>query len=118
MHVTRYFLGHGLLLFYEFHLKSGGIAAVSWLFIRVSHERREWSMSAVTVAASARREYCYGCCISQERGCVVVGYARAAASARSQQMRPQFLWLLKPPSSLLAHALPTLGSGNSAQSEL
>ena len=118
MHVTRYSLGHGLFLLYEFHLKSGGITAVSWLFIRVSHERREWSMSIVTVAASARREYCYGCCISQERGCVVVGYARAAASARSQQMRPQFLWLLKPPSSLLAHALPILGSGNSAQSEL
>ena len=28
----------------------------------------------------------------------------------------QFLWLLESPSSLLAHALPTLGSGNSVDS--
>ena len=98
--------------------KKRGYCCCIMVFIWVSHERREWSMSTVTVAASARREYCYGFCISQERGCVVVGYARAAASARSQQMHPQFLRLLEPPSSLLAHALPTLGSGNSAHSQL
>ena len=32
-----------------------------------------------TGAASARREYCCGCCVSQERGCVVLGNAMAAA---------------------------------------
>ena len=75
-------------------------------------------MSTFTVAALARREHCYGYYISQERSCVVLGYARAAASARSQQKHLQFLWLLEPPSNLLAHALHTLSSGNSAESEL
>lgn len=114
MHVTRYSFGHGLLLLYEFHLKSSGIIVISWLFIWVSHARREWNMSTFTVAALARREHCYGYYISQERSCVVLGYARAAASARSQQKHLQFLWLLEPPSNLLAHALHTLSSGNSA----
>ena len=48
----------------------------------------------------------------------VVAAATAAVPAKREQGCLQFLWLLKPPSSLLAHALPILGSGNSAQSEL
>lgn len=39
----------------------------------VSHERRENSVSAATAA-----------CPRQERGCVVLGYAMAAASARRE----------------------------------
>ena len=41
-------------------------------------------MSTALAAASARREDCYGCCARQERGCVVLGYAMAAASARRE----------------------------------
>ena len=44
----------------------------------VSHERRDYNVSTTMAAASARREYCSGCCVSQERGCVVLGYAMAA----------------------------------------
>ena len=54
---------------------------------------------------------CYSCYISQERGCV-----KAAMPARREEMRLHFLWLLESPSSFLAHALPTLGSANSAKS--
>ena len=110
MHVTRYSLGCGLLSLHEFHLKSGGITAASWPFVWVSHETREESVSTVSAAASASRESCCGCSISQERGCVVLGGARAAAgaaaSARSQQMCHSY------------GSLPTLGSGTSAHSEI
>ena len=34
----------------------------------VSHEKREYSVSPATAAASARSECCYGLCASQERG--------------------------------------------------
>ena len=44
-------------------------------------ERREYSMSAATAAASAKRECCYSRCASQERGGVVLGYAMAAPTA-------------------------------------
>ena len=37
--------------------------------------------------------------------------------ASQERMCLQFLWLLKSPSSLLACALPTLGSANSVNSE-
>ena len=33
----------------------------------VNHERREYSMSTAMADASAKREYCYGCCASQQR---------------------------------------------------
>ena len=35
-------------------------------------------MSTSIAAASAKGEYCSGCCVSQERGCVVLGYAMTA----------------------------------------
>ena len=38
-------------------------------------------MSTAVAAASARRKYCYGHCASQERVCMVLGYAMAAATA-------------------------------------
>ena len=44
-------------------------AVSSW----VSHERRENKCVC-----------CYSCCARQERGCVVLGYAMAAASARRE----------------------------------
>ena len=44
--------------------------------------------------------------------------AMAAASTRREWMCLQFLWLLESPSSLLARALPTLGSANSEDSEI
>ena len=50
----------------------------------VSRERREYSMSTPIAAASARREYCYGRCVSQERGCVVLGYVTAALPDRRE----------------------------------
>ena len=36
----------------------------------VSQERREYSVNIAMAAASAWREHCYGCCVSQERSCV------------------------------------------------
>ena len=50
---------------------------------------------------------CYDCCVSQERGCVMAA-----------MLCLQFLQLLKSPSSLLACVLPTMGSANSAHSEI
>ena len=75
-------------------------------------------MSTATACASARRQYYYGCCVSQERGCVVLGYAMAAESARREYRCLQFPWLLKSFSRILALALPTLGSVNSEHSEI
>ena len=54
----------------EFLLHHG---CISW----VSHERREYSVSAAMTAASARKEDCYGHCASQARGCAVFVYAMA-----------------------------------------
>ena len=52
-------------------------------------------MSTAMAAASASRECCYGLCVSQERGCVVLGYAVVAAmvavSAMREEMHLQFL---------------------------
>ena len=36
----------------------------------VCHERREYTVNAATAISSARRKYCYGYCVIQERGCV------------------------------------------------
>ena len=49
-------------------------------------------MSLATAAASARREYFYGCCASQERGCVVLDYAMAASMA-SVSVRREYVCL-------------------------
>lgn len=38
-------------------------------------------MSTAAAAVAARRERCHGPCASQERGCVRLGYAAAAAAA-------------------------------------
>ena len=51
----------------EFCLKSGGILLHHGCVYWVRHKRREYSTSTAMAAASARIEYCYGCCISQER---------------------------------------------------
>ena len=45
----------------------------------ISHERSEYSVSTTVAAASARREYCYGCSVSQERVCVLLGHSMGAA---------------------------------------
>ena len=56
---------------------------------------------------------CCSGCVSQERGCVVLGYATAAATVAAPARREwtclQLLQLLKSSSSLLARTLPTLG---------
>ena len=54
---------------------------------------------------------CSSCCISEETGSVM-----AALPARREWKCLQFLWLLQSSSSLLAHALTTLGSANSVHS--
>ena len=51
---------------------------------------------------------CYSCCVSQ----AVV----AAVPAKREQGCLQFLWLLKPPSSILGRVLPNLGSANTVGS--
>ena len=43
----------------------------------VSHERRDYNVST-TMAAALAIEYCFGCRVAQEKGCVVLGYAMAA----------------------------------------
>ena len=58
--------------------------------------------------------------VLSRRGCVVLGYAvaaaMAAASARREYICLQFLQLLASPSRLLACTLPILGSVNSVDS--
>ena len=84
MCLRRYLLGPGLLCavyLTELHLKPHGCVR------RVSHERRQYTVSAATAAVPARRE----------ETCL------------------QFPRLLESYSSLLAHALPTTGSTNIAQ---
>ena len=44
-------------------------------------------MSTATAAASAWKKYCYGHCASQERVCIVLGYAMAAAMAAASPTR-------------------------------
>ena len=44
-------------------------------------------MSAATAAASTGREYCCDHCASQERVCIVLGYAMAAATAAASVRR-------------------------------
>ena len=53
----------------------------------------------------------YSCCISQEGGCV-----RADIPTRREETFLQLLLLLQQAGSLLAHALPTLGSVNGQDS--
>ena len=50
-------------------------------------DRREVVMSTAMAAASARRECCYGCCVSQERGCVALDYTMATAKATASTRR-------------------------------
>ena len=45
----------------------------------IRHERSEYSVSTAVAAASARREYCYGCSFNQEKPCVLLGCAMGAA---------------------------------------
>ena len=67
-------------------------------------------MSTAAAAASARRKYCYGHCASQERLCIVLGYAMAAVACCISQesinvsavpMAPQVFF--QPLSSRLAY---------------
>jgi len=87
----RYLLGHGILCaagIYEFHLESGGIycciAAVPigsatrgenivCLLLQLLHQQGEQTV--------------HGCCASQERGCVMLGYAMATATAAASARR-------------------------------
>ena len=55
-----------------------GCSCVRW----AHRERRECSTSATVVDASARREYCYGWCASQERINFVVPTTPRASSAQ------------------------------------
>ena len=67
-------------------------------------------MSTAAAAASARRKYCYGHCASQQRLCIVLGYAMAAVACCISQesinvsavpMAPQVFF--QPLSSRLAY---------------
>ena len=72
---------------YHGYIIQGYVMATLWLSYA-------YVMAVATVAASARREAVYGCCVSQEKINML-----------------QFLLLLES-SSLLDHVLPTLGSVN------
>ena len=57
--------------------------------------------------------FCYSCRTSQERGCVMAAHQ----PGDNEPVCSSFGWLLESPSSLLARALPTLGSVNSVNSK-
>ena len=60
-------------------------------------------MTPATAAISARREHCYGCRVSQERGCAGLGYAsQEGINLSALSIAPDS------PSRLLACTLPTL----------
>ena len=70
MSLTRCSFGHGLcaVRIYKLHLDKQQHLLLCHGYVHwVSHKRRELS-----------------CCVSQERGCVVLGYAMAAAPARRE----------------------------------
>ena len=95
MCLTRYSLGHQYFMWYELHPESG-----AWLLCRgyvrwASHERREYSMSATTAAASAQRESCSGRCPSQATGCVGSGNSRTLATSCEQLTHWKRLWCLE-----------------------
>ena len=83
MYITRYSFGHKLLGpvgIYELHPKEAAVLRRCHSYVHwVSHKRKECSASTATAARSAKREYCYSHCASQERGCVVLGYAMAVS---------------------------------------
>ena len=73
MQVTKYSLAHHYFVQYGYvssTQEAVGIIAASWLCLLVSQQQREYSMSAIAAAVSTRREYCSGCSVNQERGCV------------------------------------------------
>ena len=57
----------------------------------VSHERREYSISASMAPALARREYCYGCCVNQEK--TNVSAAPMAPQVFFQSLSSLFAWV-------------------------
>ena len=74
-------------------------------------------MSTARAAASARRENCNGCYDRQQRSCGVLGKATAAATAAVPAGENKCVCSSSgsaSSSNLLARALPTLGSANSA----
>ena len=119
MHITRYSLGHELLcacrdiwappkkvMTFYCSIKAVSVGSATkgknrvclllWLLLQLG-------------------EKTYGCCVSQERGCVVLGKAMAAASAAVPAGENKCVCSSygSASSDLLAWALPTLGSVNS-----
>ena len=95
MCLTRYSLGHQYFMWYELHRESGALLLCRGYVRWASHERREYSMSATTAAASAQRESCSGRCPSQETGCVGSGNSRTLATSCEQLTHWKRLWCLE-----------------------
>ena len=96
MHIMRFSVGHELCavcIYASATHKVGGVTAASWLCpLGQSREKR----TAVRPLSQKGERLCYSCCAHPER--------------------IKFLQLLESLSSLLACALPTLGSTNSVHS--
>ena len=89
MHTKRYLLAHKLLSAvgkYKLHLKSGSIAAASWLCPLGQPCGEIVACLLPTAASPTKREHCYGFCQLGE-DCVVLGYAMAAATAVASARR-------------------------------
>ena len=72
-------------------------------------------MSTSIAAASAKGEYCSGCCVSQERGCVVLGYAMTVVILSQERKNTSVVPMVPRVSfQLLISCLSTLGLANSA----
>ena len=87
----RYLPGHGLLCaagIYEFHLKSGGIyCCVTAMSIGSATRGENIVCLLLQLLHQQGEETAHGCCASQERGCVMLGYAVAAATAAASARR-------------------------------
>ena len=86
----RYWLGQELPRaegICELPLKSSGITAVSLAVSIGSAMRRENMCVYCDGCCRSRRGYCCGHCASQERGCLALGYATAAAMGAASSRR-------------------------------
>ena len=103
MCVARYWLARGILCaerLCELHHESPGFCCIGATLER-HHNYVPWGH----VMALLRLRYGY-----------VVAAATAAVPAKREQGCLQFLWLLKPPSSISGRVLPNLGSANTVGS--
>ena len=103
--VTRFSLGHGLRLIYELHPKKWWHSCCIMTVSIGSACRGEHTVCLLLQLLGKPGERL--CCVRLRYGCCTI----------RREWSVPFLWLLQSSSSLLARALPTLGSVRSVNSE-